>query len=286
MDTFEIGLSLPPNYIVNNLTGRAAAAVWRDAFGDAALSLPEFERAGVTSIELRAVRQDTAPELALRAAKRVWDAGLDLTIHGHLPKSVLGETFAEIYPSLVPLARALVERGQESVLTLHCYSAVDGDVDELADQTVDALRRIAAVFESEKIPLRVALEINHIGARSDPGVTYAGILEMITRADSPRIGACWDFGHAYMNVQQGVLERIPDAAFLRSVIHTHVHDLGPRTHFPLTRGVVPWHLFLDLLYTHEYSGVLNLEFSPERFQGPVRDLVYASIECLVEYGRG
>ncbi len=223
--------------------------------------------------------------MTLCAAQRVWDAELSLTVHGRLPRLILGETLAEIYPSLVPLTEALRRRGCESILTLHCYSAQGGDIRELAERTVRALRNMLHVFQNGQIPLHIALETNHVSARADPGVTYAGILDMIVKVNRPRIGACWDFGHTFMNVQHGQLEQIPSDMFLESVIHTHVHDLGPRTHFPLTCNVVPLDLFLDLLFAQGYSGGLNLELSPERFQGPVRKLICASIERLVEYDR-
>jgi sugar phosphate isomerase/epimerase len=278
----QIGLSLPPDYLANSRTRGSAARVWQSAFGRAAFSLKELHEAGVASIELRSISKDTDPDLAISAAHRVLDAELDLTIHGHLPGLILGDTFAELYPPLVPLVEALYECECESVMTLHCYSAAGANADELADRTVYALRKIVAIFQREDVPLRIALEINHIGARSDPGVTYEGILDIIARVDSSRIGACWDFGHAFMNVQHGQLERVPSTGFLRSVIHTHIHDLGPRTHSPLTCGVVPLGLFLDLLLGAGYSGILNLELSPERFQGPVKELVYASIDRLTD----
>jgi sugar phosphate isomerase/epimerase len=281
----RVGLSLPLVYLAEGPTRSAAATVWRDAFGSADACLHEMRGSGVTSIELRSVPEDADPDLTLRAARRIWNAGLDLTVHGRLPRPVRGETVTEVYPSLAPLSKALRDRGVESMLTVHCYSADRGDADALAERTVDALRAIAAIIQKEDVPLRIALEINHVGARADPGTTYGGILDMIARVSSPRIGACWDLGHAYMNVQHGALERSPDAAFLERVIHTHVHDLGPRTHSPLTCGVVPLDLYLDLLDSHGYPGVLNLELSPERYRGQVAELVDASVERLVEYCR-
>jgi hypothetical protein len=49
--------------------------------------------------------------------------------------------------------------------------------------------------------------------------------------------------------------------------------------------VVPLELYLDALLDHGYQGVFNLELSPERFDGPVRELVQASIDRLVRYDR-
>ena len=115
-----IGLSLPPDYLANSPTMGTAASIWQNAFGSAAFSLKELHEAGITSIELRSLYKDTDPDLALCAARRVLDAGMDLTIHGHLPGPILGETFAELYPPLVPLVKALREGECESVMTQTC----------------------------------------------------------------------------------------------------------------------------------------------------------------------
>jgi sugar phosphate isomerase/epimerase len=280
-----LGCSLPFDYLVGDEALSAGARSWHEAFGPADVCLDELRRAGIQSIELRSVGPDADPARALRAARCVWDAGLELTVHGQLPRLVAGDTWAKAYPALLPLAEALSARGCGSVITVHCYSSHEGDVQTLADRTVGSLRGLLDAITRDAIPLRIALENNHVGARVDPGLTYGGVCDMIERAESALIGACWDLGHAYMNVQHGVDVTGPDIKFLRQVIHTHVHDLGPRTHCALTHGVVPLDLYLDALIDQGYRGMLNLELSPERFGGAVRELVRASIDRLVEYGR-
>jgi len=282
----RIGLSLPPAYLVEDASEGGAAAIWRDVFGDAGTFLAAVREAGVSSIEARSIAEDADPSLALRAAGRAWDAGLGFTIHGRLPRQLVGETLGDAYPALVPLVEALRVRGEQGILTLHCYSEHGGAVRQLAERTVHALRSLLDVFQREGVPFSIALEINHLGPRSDPGVTYTGIVEMIAGTDRPGIGACWDMGHAFMNVQHGQLARVPSEAFLERVIHTHVHDLGPRTHYPLTRGVVPVDLYAKLLLDRGYEGILNLELSPERYPELAREGVWASIERLVALGQG
>jgi sugar phosphate isomerase/epimerase len=251
--TLNLGCSLPLDYLAGDETLSAAGSSWREAFGSAGLCLDDLRRAGVGSVELRSVAPDAGGARVLLAARRARDAGMEVTIHGRLPGPDMGNTCAEAYPSLLPLAEALAGRGCESVVTMHCYSTHEGSVQDLAEQTVRTLRRLVGILTREAIPLRVG---------------------------SSRVGACWDFGHGYMNVQHGVDACMPGAAFLDKVIHAHVHDLGPRTHCPLTHGVVPLALYLDALIGQRYTGVLNLELSPERFSGPVRELVHASIDCL------
>ena len=280
-----LGCSLPFDYLAGDEILGVGARPWHEAFGSAGACLDELRRAGIRSVELRAVGPDADPARALHAACRVWDAGMALTVHGQLPRSVSGDTWAEVYPSLLPLAEALAARGHESVVTVHCYSSDQGDVRTLAERTVRSLRGLLDAIERDAIPLRVALENNHVGAHVDPGLTYDGVCDMVERASSSRIGTCWDLGHAYMNVQHGVDVSGPDVGFLRQVIHTHVHDLGPRTHCALTHGVVPLDRYLDALIGEGYRGVLNLELSPERFAGAVKESVRASIDRLVDYGR-
>jgi sugar phosphate isomerase/epimerase len=283
----SLGCSLPLDYLAGDGRLGAGGSSWRDAFGPADVCLDELRRAGVRSIEIRSVGPDADPAArVLRAARRVWEAGMEVTVHGRLPAPDVGDTWAEAYPSLLPLAKALSGRGCDSVITLHCYSSQEGSVQDLASRTVRTLRELVEVLTREAIPFRVALENNHVSARTaDPGLTYDGVADMVARVGSPHIGACWDFGHGYMNVQHGVDVCGPGAAFLERVIHTHVHDLGPRTHCPLTHGVVPLALYLDALVDCGYLGAFNLELNPERFAGPVRELVCASIDRLVGYGR-
>ena len=70
------------------------------------------------------------------------------------------------------------------------------------------------------------------------------------------------------------------------MIHTHIHDLGPKTHCPLSCGVIPLELYLDLLLGAGYAGLLDLELSADRFQeGRGGDPVYASIERLAQHLR-
>ncbi len=281
----RIGLSLPPGYLVGD-AAEGGAAVWRETFGEAEGFLAAVREAGVSTIEVRSIAEDADPERALRAARRVWEAGLGLTVHGRLPRQLSGETLGAVYPALVPLVEALRARGEWVILTLHCYSEQGGMARQLAERTVGALGRLLDIFRQEAVPLSIALEINHVGPRADPGVTYAGIVEMIDGTGRPGVGACWDMGHAFMNVQHGQLAREPGQTFLDRVIHTHVHDLGPRTHHPLTHGVVPVDRYVGLLRSRGYEGILNLELSPERYPASAREGLWASIERLVALSQG
>lgn len=278
----EIGLSLPPAYLAGAASS-GSAAVWYGAFGAPGPFLETLAGAGIGSIELRSVSPNTTPGEVLYAVQCVQSAGLRISVHGKMPAAISGADLDAVYPALACVRDALAAGGERVPLVLHCYSGREGNVDELARRTVLALRALLDVLDASDLPVQVALETNHISPNCDPGITYPGIVDMIDRVERPGIGACWDMGHTMMNVQHGQMPYLPPDAFLRRVIHTHIHDLGPDTHHPLTHGVVPVETYLDLLLARGYDGILDLELSPQRFPDAVYDGVWASIERLIAY---
>lgn len=110
---------------------------------------------------------------------------------------------------------------------------------------------------------------------------------MIDSINSPRVGACWDFGHAAANIHNGFMELLPPDTFPEKVIHTHIHDLSENydTHFPLTHGGerMPLRDFNHSLLSVGYSGCFNLELSVQLWSGTEkqkRDAIIQSIEVL------
>lgn len=273
----RIGVSLPPAYVAGEpddlLTG---------ALGDPATALAALRQAGVTAIELRAVGPHTDPALALAAARQVWHAGGILTIHGELPAS----TPAALYPALVALCREMAQQGRDAIVTIHSYKSLEEPTDALAARTIRAVRELLHDAGEQGLPLRVAVELNRAKGGNDPSVSYRRLLSMHARIAHPHVGFCWDFGHAFSNVRQGVMTLVPPDAFLRRVIHTHIHDLDAdgATHAPLTEGRVPLASVLRALRSAGYGGILNLELGGHRQDGPagVRTGLFASIARLVD----
>ena len=273
----KLGVSLPLSYFAGTPDDP-----WTAALGAPATGLAELQRAGVAAIELRPLRRNAPPELALAAARQVWDTGLTLTVHGALPDRAAGPS-PELEPPLRALAPELARRGESLVVTVHAYAAADTSLTVLAERTLTAARDWLATATAAGLPVRLALELNRAQAHHDPGADYASLLAMHAQLAEPRAGFCWDFGHAYHNVRQGRLPAEPPPAFLAQVIHTHVHDLGPadRTHWPLTMGVVPLARWVGLLAAAGYRGVLDLELEPGRFAGhPLRPALFASLALL------
>ena len=150
-------------------------------------------------------------------------------------------------------------------------------MDVLAERTVETLGTLLGGGGG----VDVALELNRVKGRNDPGVDYDSLLAIRARVGDARLGFCWDFGHTCHNMRKGCLPSYPPPAFLQGVIHTHIHDLGPgdQTHWPLGRGLVPVGRWVGLLADAGYGGVLNLELEPGRFADGL-DLRTATLESV------
>jgi len=270
-------VSLPPAYLAGEpnelLTG---------ALGDPATALAALRQAGATAIELRAVGAHTDPALALAAARQVWHAGGILTVHGELPAS----TPAALCPALVALCREMAQQGRCAIVTIHSYKSLEEPTSALAARTIRAVRELLHDAEEEGLPLRLAVELNRAKGGNDPSVSYRCLLSMHARIAHPHVGFCWDFGHAFSNVRQGAMTLVPPDAFLRRVIHTHIHDLyaDGATHAPLTEGRLPLASVLWVLRCAGYGGIINLELGGHRQDSPagVCAGLFASIARLVD----
>lgn len=285
----NLGLSLPPSY----LAGAAAsdeARLFHESCGEPAPFLSELRERGIRSIELRKVRAATEPETARAAAHRVWDAGLSLTVHGYLPDVATGGRLEDIFPPLAGVLELLLERREETILTLHSYRATSGEVAPLRQRTVALVRRVLEAVDRQGLPVRVALELNRAKDWVDPSYTYDSLLDMWGELAHPRVGFCWDLGHAFWNAVHREQELAAPAKFVAHVIHTHIHGLSParQTHWPLSPGALPLDAFVGPLASSGYAGVYNLELSPERFRGEqsAREAVFESVDHLRAAGRG
>ena len=261
-----LGLSLPPSYLAGTPVSEEAALLERTCGGAGAL-LEHLKNAGLASIEFRKVYEATPPNLVLAAARRVWAAGLNVTIHGTTPEAPEGRTLESLFPALGGFWDAFAEHQQHVMMTLHAYRARSGEVGALEAKTVELVRKVTEDADGRGLPLRIALELNRAKDWVDPSYTYDGLLRMGREIDHPKVGFCWDVGHATRNVTEQGLTLEPPQTFLERVIHTHIHDLSStgQTHWPLTRGVVPLETFIKALMGAGYGGVYNLELSPIRF---------------------
>lgn len=274
-----IGMSLPYRY----LTGESPTP-FDPILGPLETGLALLKSRGVDSIEIRVALPQADPQMVLQLAQRVWNAGLELTIHSALPLSPAEESFEAWFPSLQALIGPLRERGKVLPITVHAYQHKVTPHAELAQHTVASLGSLTLLCEQSQLPYRFALELNRSKQVMDPSVTYESVLAMHDQVRHPALGLCWDFGHGYSNFTNGLIPRDPPASFLQSVIHTHIHDLAPagKTHWPLTERRLPLQTYVDLLKSVNYQGVWNLELSPERCDaGPqLGEQILKSVDIL------
>ncbi len=95
------------------------------------------------------------------------------------------------------------------------------------------------------------------------GQSVADLLWLIETLGSPRLGICWDTGHA--NTQ-----RIDQAAAVREMglhlkaLHLSDNDGNADSHWLPLRGSVAWPTFFQALQESGYAGTLNFELPGER----------------------
>lgn len=111
------------------------------------------------------------------------------------------------------------------------------------------------------------------------GVAREELSHIVAQFDDRRLGMCWDMGH---DTRMGHTA-VPDPAWLRRVVHVHVHDVDGRgaDHHPLLYGRVPYRTWLPALVQAGFSGVATLELDGERMAhlgyGQVRRVLVASV---------
>ena len=94
------------------------------------------------------------------------------------------------------------------------------------------------------------------------GDHFAELLEVVERSGC---GACWDFGHAYMNTVRFGLPGEAPRVLLGRVAHVHCHDADDEDHQPLVFDRVPWRRHLAELAAEGFDGTVILEVPPEYF---------------------
>lgn len=272
-----IGISLPPAYLAGEHNDLLS-----NALGPPTTCLADLRQAGVQAIELQTIRPQTDTLVALEAARQVQLAGLRLTIHGQLPAG--DSSGVDIYPTLLPICLRAVEMNERVIITVHSYQSKTEPTKVLVERTIRAILDMLNRAEHDALPIQLALELNRARHQNDPGTSYAQLLEMHSRIADPRVGFCWDLGHTLANARQGLMTTDAPVEFLRHVLQTHIHSLGPNdeTHWPLTTNVSPLSSCLDSLASTDYTGVLNLELAAYRFAESigVRKGIFDSIANL------
>lgn len=210
--------------------------------------LPILKKYHVASVELRTVRPGYDPAAVLQAAKRMWDAGLQITVHG----SVLSVATA-VEDVFAPL-RLLLEHLEQAQVNITVHPITEDNCTMLCALSDHAMER--------GYPVTIALENNRLLPDKTQGDSTALVLAAVEAANRPNVGICFDMGHHAYYVQKNcpeIPELLPPKEFWKRVIHTHIHDIKAlRTHFPLGDGELQLKRYLEKL-DFEYFGLYNLE---------------------------
>lgn len=236
---------------------------------------------GTDSIEIRKLSREVNEvdyDAVNTSIQKIWNAGMQITIHGDLTGDFTGDSFSDIYPSMSYVLEHFQKYQSKIVMTLHALQepskSSEKSQDELKEHTIDMLKEWTLIVETENLPIYFALENNRNKKKSiDPGNSCKVVTEMVQRVNSKHLGICWDMGHLYSNLiceteLDMQLGDLPQDDFLRKVYHTHIHGLNSlgRTHFPLTKNYdLPLELYVKALMEVGYKGIYNLELSFERF---------------------
>ena len=210
--------------------------------------LPILKKYNVDSVELRTVRPGCDPETVLQAARRLWQEGFRITIHG----SVL--TLATAVEDVFAPLRWLLENLEQDSLNITVHPITEDNCAMLLALSDHALEN--------GYPVTIALENNRLLPDKTQGDSTALVLSAVETVNRPNVGICFDMGHHAYYVQKNCPETpelLPPKAFWKRVIHTHIHDIKAlRTHFPLGDGELSLQRYLGKL-DFEYFGLYNLE---------------------------
>lgn len=276
-----IGLSLPYSYVSGNPV--ESDSIFKSNFGNPDNALSEFST-HFEYVELGHFGIHSPADQIVSAVRKIWDHGLKVSLHPALPPQMVGKTLPEIYPWLEQLLPEIEKHQNKLMLNVHALAAKEGDEQQLRRDTVTNLKWLVRLIETEKQPLKIAIELNRSKGEIDPCTTYDGVLDIYNQVNSPILGIGWDIGHTYVNYQNGLIPRLPQEEFLRGIIHTHIHDIGPdgSTHWPLVIGTVPLEEYMSQLYQRGYDGLYIIELQPQRFAhyGDIKKLVLKSIDIL------
>jgi sugar phosphate isomerase/epimerase len=250
-----LGVSLPFSLLANSGDNQIYHRMMAEYNHDISRMYTELHDMDVESIELRAVRDDTDPDLVLRIVQECRSLGFQVTIHGTMRSLDDWERFFDPYHSLI--SSSLQER---YIITVHSLSD--------KDKTIQTLKSLSLYADKNTPTLYFALENNRVKMPPNPGQHCSLVSEMIKMIDHPRVGGCWDFGHFYFNITNAFegTGQYPPEDFLKSVVHTHIHGVtNNTTHFPLYEENLPLKSYCQVLADMGYRGVYNLELDFPRF---------------------
>jgi sugar phosphate isomerase/epimerase len=284
---WTIGCSLPTRFVAGEHATHRLELDWVEMYRSADACLVALRDRGVTSIELRDVREDTDPAHVIRAIDALLGASMRISLHLWLPDDP-----RELRPIVGEIDRALPTDGTAVPCVFHAHRAERDEERRAAiDTTVDALRVVCDDLLASGSPLEPRLELCRHKPGGPVGTTFDELLEISDRVGKPDLRLCWDVGHGLSNHLTHHHELMPRSDFLASVGHTHIHDLTAtgRTHGPLAEVEGPIGDQVHALARSGYRGIYDLELEPSRWgvdPAEARAAVERSVAVLREMLEG
>jgi sugar phosphate isomerase/epimerase len=247
---------------------------------------------GVEAVETP-VGPETQPDALREHIRRCVSAGMKVSLHPYSEATIFNLAYfspeednpcRELHPRFFSLAAEAARLQQyPTVVNLHGAAGTPTDTREhLLDRSVAFFTwaREWCRRNAPQVHVTVELQIspNTDEARLRIGDTYEEVLAIVKQS---RVGACWDFGHAYWNARRYGWPIEPPEDLLRRIVHIHCHDVHGGDHEPLVYNVVPWRQFIHLLGTAGFDGRVILEVGPSSFlrAGGIQTLI-DSIQAL------
>lgn len=145
-------------------------------------------------------------------------------------------------------------------------------------------RRNLEVFQdllktAEKVGVGIAIENMIAGKEMRFGANVNDLLWLVNALNSPRVGVCWDTGHAELSgINQGRAIRAIDSHLV--ALHIADNDGQLDRHWCPGRGTVDWDAVIGALRDIGYNGPFNLEVPGESRATP-RPAMDAKMNYLV-----
>lgn len=270
----KIGVSLSPHLLCDCPQNEGDKRLY-DKFSYVKNLLYNLKESGVTHIELRNLLPFEKDYVAKTSIERVREFGFGLTIHSKLAKEITPFDFCSYYSHYIT----------DTIFTVHSFD--DGKGLSRNRATVSKiLREYADYCIVNNLKFTFALENCRVKDKHTINGMCSHTLGCVSLASRKNVGICFDFGHRISNVRNGFVKEgiIPDKAFLKRVVHTHIHDLLPNfsTHGPFDFKNSEVSNLVNALKNSGYDGIYNLELEPNRYYQiyDPADALFQSIETL------
>ena len=267
-----IGLTLKFSTLAGDESGTPDTGLL-ESYGGPDAALEALREQGIGSIEISSVSTRTSVPVTLEMIRRIYDAGLKVTLHGRL-ENIPGEEYLRYFAPVFELIFA-----HQDSLSVTVHGLTDRPLTE----------RLVADWAGKALPvwpgLIFAEENQRVKNEAFPGEKAHYRIDAIPALlpDSPNVGICWDMGHYAYNVLMAgkPLGTLPGPEALSLVRQTHIHSLKDLdTHHPLERH--PIEEYVRGLKSAGYRGIYNLEVKPPKYYSyrDVREGMEDSIRIL------